>query len=186
MADPVSIAAIAGLAYLGKRLSDKPEVTPPVSEPVQPIQDIVAPKIMDDASIRTPQRKLEHPTFADIAPQYRTSGSEVLEMRDRMFDTGRMNNLSPVEKQLVGPGLGVGAEVPAFGGHQQLFRVNPENVGAYRLTTLPGRSGPAFDISGGRRGVMGELGNNRPETTAMLTGRRPPVGGRAQLSLIHI
>ena len=91
-----------------------------------------------------------------------------------------MNNLSPVEKQLVGPGLGVGAEVPAFGGHQQLFRVNPENVGAYRLTTLPGRSGPAHDISGGRRGVMGEIGNNRPETTAMLTGRRPPVGGRAQ------
>tara|TARA_R110002050_G_scaffold187001_2_gene321336 strand:+ start:507 stop:1691 length:1185 start_codon:yes stop_codon:yes gene_type:complete len=181
MADPVSIAAIAGLAYLGKRLSEQPEkTTPPVTESIQPIQDMVAPAIMDNSSTRTPQRKLEHPTFGDIAPQYRTSGSEVLEMRDRMFDTGRMNNLSPVEKQLVGPGLGVGAEVPAFGGHQQLFRVNPENVGAYRLTTLPGRSGPAHDISGGRRGVMGEIGNNRPETTAMLTGRRPPVGGRAQ------
>ena len=62
MADPVSIAAIAGLAYLGKRLSEQPEKTiPPVTESIQPIQDMVAPAIMDNSSTRTPQRKLEHP-----------------------------------------------------------------------------------------------------------------------------
>ena len=76
--------------------------------------------------------------------------------------------------------MGVGPEVPAFGGNQQLFRVNPENVGAYRLTTLPGRSGPAFDAKGGRRGIVGEVAHNRPEKTAFLHGRLPPVAGRAQ------
>ena len=67
--------------------------------------------------------------FGDIAPLQNWSGLEILEMRDRMFDTGRMNNLAPIEKQQVGPGLGVGSEIPSFGGYQQLFRVNPVNVG---------------------------------------------------------
>ena len=80
----------------------------------------------------------------------------------------------------VGPGLGVDPNTPAVGGHQQLFRVNPINVGAYKLTTLPGRSGPAFDLKGGRRGIVGELGHNKPETTSFLLDRRPPTGGRAQ------
>jgi hypothetical protein len=119
-------------------------------------------------------------SFSEIAPQQRSSGVEILSMRNRMYDAGRMNNISPIEKQLVGPGLGVGPEVPAFGGNQQLFRVNPENVGAYRLTTLPGRSGPAFDAKGGRRGIVGEVGHNRPEKTSFLHGRLPPVAGRAQ------
>ena len=67
--------------------------------------------------------KQEMGSFAEVAPQQRSSGGEVLSMRNRMYDAGRMNNLSPIEKQLVGPGLGVGPEVPAFGGNQQLFRV---------------------------------------------------------------
>ena len=60
-------------------------------------------------------------------------------MRILRYGAGRLNNLSPRERQRVGLGLGVGPEVPALGGQQQLFRVNPGNVGAYRLTTLPGR-----------------------------------------------
>lgn len=101
-------------------------------------------------------------------------------MRNRMYDQGRMNNLSPVEKQLVGPGLGVSAETPAVGGFQQMFRVNPVNVGEYRLTTLPGRTGPAADITGGRSAVVGELTHNKPETTAFLPERLPTMAGRAQ------
>jgi len=97
-----------------------------------------------------------------------------------MFDNGRMNNMSPIEKQLIGPGIAVGPEVPAAGGFQQLVRVNPENVGAHRLTTLPGRSGPAHDVFGGRRGKMGDIAHNRPEKTAFLPERRPVAGGRSQ------
>jgi hypothetical protein len=119
-------------------------------------------------------------SFADISRQQRSGGQEILNMRNRMYDQGRMNNLSPIEKQLVGPGLGVSAETPAVGGFQQMFRVNPVNVGEYRLTTLPGRTGPAADITGGRSAVVGELTHNKPETTAFLPERLPTMAGRAQ------
>ena len=199
MADPISILAIAGLVYAGRKLSKtddeqysiegnsiqgQEEVRPP------PIDDLYSRDMtIEDSYLGAPSplvepeytSKQEMSSFGDISPQQRSSGGEVLDMRNRMmYDGGRMNNLSPIEHQNVGPGLGVDPSVPAVGGHQQLFRVNPENVGAYRLTTLPGRSGPAFDNKGGRRGVAGELGNNRPEKTSFLFGRLPPVPGRAQ------
>ena len=167
MADPISILAIAGLVYAGRRLSRPDETYTVEGNPLEE-PEVVSEFSNRDVAIQYaylgPLSPLVEPTytskseigsFAEIAPQRRSSGGEILSMRNRMYDAGRMNNLSPVEKQLVGPGLGVGAEVPAFGGHQQLFRVNPENVGAYRLTTLPGRSGPAFDGKGGRRGIVG-------------------------------
>ena len=186
MADPISILAIAGLAYVGKKLSDpKPEKYQVVSENTndpylvqEEVPNIAAPRPIGLDNL--PASKMETNNFADIVPTTRTSGAGVLEMRDRMFDGGRMNNLSPIEKQLVGPGIAVGPEIPAAGGFQQIVRVNPENVGAHRLTTLPGRSGPAHDVFGGRRGKMGDIANNRPEKTAFLPERRPVAGGRAQ------
>jgi hypothetical protein len=186
MADPISIIAIAGLAYIGKKLSDpKPEKYQVVSENVknpgliqEEVPNLAFPRPVGIDNL--PASKIESNNFADIVPQTRSSGGEVLEMRDRMFDGGRMNNLSPIEKQLVGPGIAIGPEVPAAGGFQQIVRVNPENVGAHRLTTLPGRSGPAHDVFGGRRGQMGDIANNRPEKTAFLPERRPVAGGRAQ------
>lgn len=192
MADPISIMAIAGLVYAGRKLSQPDEKYAVEGNPIEE-PEIVSEFSDRDVSIQSEylgplsplvetsyNSKREMGTFAEIAPQQRSSGVEILSMRNRMYDTGRMNNLSPIEKQLVGPGLGVGPEVPAFGGNQQLFRVNPENVGAYRLTTLPGRSGPAFDTKGGKRGIVGEVGHNRPEKTTFLHGRLPPVAGRAQ------
>ena len=173
MADPLSILAIAGLVYTGKKLSQKTEKSEnyvtqnTIQTPEEQITSDFVPSVVNPFSQPQFQNKLETPSFADIAPQPRTSGQELMGMRNR-FDAGRMNNISPVEKQLVGPGLGVGPDIDSVGGYQQLFRVNPENVGAYRLTTLPGRSGPAFDNSGGRRGISGEIGNNRPEKTAFL------------------
>jgi hypothetical protein len=125
-------------------------------------------------------RKVEMQSFGDISIQQRSGGQEILNMRNRMYDQGRMNNLSPVEKQMVGPGLGVDPNVPATGGYQQMFRVNPVNVGEYRLTTLPGRTGPAMDITGGRSAVVGQLTHNKPETTAHLPSRLPAMPGRAQ------
>ena len=186
MADPISIIAIAGLAYMGKKLSDpKPELYQPESKPSErpiliqeEVPDIAAPGPIGLDNL--PLQKIERENFGDIVPQTRTSGTEVLDMRNRMFDNGRMNNMSPIEKQLIGPGIAVGPEVPAAGGFQQLVRVNPENVGAHRLTTLPGRSGPAHDVFGGRRGKMGDIAHNRPEKTAFLPERRPVAGGRSQ------
>ena len=187
MADPISIAAIAGLIYAGRALSNKSEppvlVQKPVQEPVleTAISDGVPGFVERDFEPRVQvESKREVESFADIGMQQRSGGQEILTMRDRMYDTGRMNNLSPIEKQLVGPGLGVSIDTPATGGFQQTFRVNPINVGEYRLTTLPGRSGPAFDIGGGRRTGFGEMTHNKPETTAYLPSRLPTMAGRAQ------
>jgi hypothetical protein len=140
MADPISLAAVAGLIFAGRALSNK-------SEPEQPVQPVTQPIVYNDDTVpefterdfeprvEVPS-KMEMASFADIGRQQRSGGQEILNMRNRMYDTGRMNNLSPIEKQLVGPGLGVGSETPASGGFQQMFRVNPVNVGEYRLTTL--------------------------------------------------
>ena len=186
MADPISLAAVAGLIFAGRALSNKSE--PPVMEQIftepsqqQPIIDEI-PQFTErdfEPRVEVPHKR-EMDSFADIAYQQRSGGQEVLNMRNRMYDVGRMNNLSPIEKQMVGPGLGVGADTPASGGFQQLFRVNPVNVGEYRLTTLPGRSGPAADITGGRSAVVGELTHNKPETTSYLPSRLPAMAGRAQ------
>jgi len=182
MADPISVAAIAGLVYAGRKLSQPketyivaPEQVAPMVEPSYKIEPVKERPIENLKPVKTHVDNL-----GVVAPQLRSSGQEVLNMRNRMNDYNRMNNVSPVEKRLVGPGLGVDPSVPSYGGYQQLLRVNPENVGAYRLTTLPGRSGPAQDVSGGRRGIVGAIGNNRPEKTTFLPERLPTTLGRAQ------
>ena len=182
MADPISLMAIAGLVYAGRNLSTKSQ-PPKVDNDVPPVPVMRSPEVNESNNFEPTvevSQKREMASFADIAVQQRSGGQEILNMRNRMYDQGRMNNLSPIEKQLVGPGLGVGANVPAVGGYQQMFRVNPVNVGEYRLTTLPGRSGPAVDITGGRSAVVGELTHNKPETTAFLPSRLPTMPGRAQ------
>jgi hypothetical protein len=189
MADPISLAAIAGLIFAGRSFSKKVESEPVQPELAQTVEIVEPQNAYDEVSemvergfeprMEIPQKR-EMDSFADISYQQRSGGQEVLNMRNRMYDTGRMNNLSPIEKQMVGPGLGVGADTPASGGYQQLFRVNPINVGEYRLTTLPGRSGPAADTTGGRSALVGQLTHNKPETTAHLPTRLPPSAGRAQ------
>ena len=187
MADPVSLLAVAGLVYAGRTLSttnkSKTENYSPESKIVMANDGAgpaLPPPVNDFVSRVEVPSKREMASFADIGRQQRSGGQELLEMRGRMFDQGRMNNLSPVEKQLVGPGLGVDANVPAVGGYQQMFRVNPINVGEYRLTTLPGRSGPAVDVTGGRSAKVGQLTHNKPETTSYLPTRLPTMAGRAQ------
>ena len=180
MADPISLMAVAGLVYAGRTLSTK-SVPPPAKEAEKPVVKAPVEVVNNNFEpVLDISQKIEVDNFGDITKQQRSGGQEILNMRDRMYDHGRMNNLSPVEKQLVGPGLGVSADTPAVGGYQQMFRVNPVNVGEYRLTTLPGRSGPAMDITGGRSAVVGELTHNKPEKTSFLPSRRPTMQGRAQ------
>jgi len=185
MADPISLAAVAGLIFAGRSLSTK-SVPEPVQQTMPQEPQITYendfPEFIErefEPRVEVPQKR-EIESFADISLQQRSGGQEILNMRNRMYDTGRMNNLSPIEKQMVGPGLGVGSDTPASGGFQQMFRVNPINVGEYKLTTLPGRSGPAADTTGGRSALVGQLTHNKPETTAHLPSRLPAMPGRAQ------
>tara|TARA_Y100000385_G_scaffold146066_1_gene151721 strand:- start:1689 stop:2813 length:1125 start_codon:yes stop_codon:yes gene_type:complete len=180
MADPISLMAIAGLVFTGRNLSTKSQ---PAKVSVDDTPTLKNPEINESNNFQPTNEvphKREMENFGDITMQQRSGGQEILTMRNRMYDHGRMNNLSPIEKQLVGPGLGVDPSVPAVGGFQQTFRVNPINVGEYRLTTLPGRSGPAADVTGGRSATVGELTHNKPDTTAFLPSRRPTMAGRAQ------
>src|SRR6056300_496126 len=185
MADPISLLAVAGLVYAGRTLSqNKTEKYSPEAKVAMTNDGMgaAAPSFKQNdfvSRVEVPAKR-EMESFAVISRQQRSGGQEILDMRNRMYDQGRMNNLSPVEKQLVGPGLGVDPNVPAVGGYQQMFRVNPINVGEYRLTTLPGRSGPAVDVTGGRSAKVGQLTHNKPETTAYLPTRLPTMAGRAQ------
>ena len=194
MADPLSIAAIIGLVFAGQKLSEKEEtptkppvqLTQPKYESMSMITNSMAGSYNPDPGLSsygiTRQQKLEQPNFADIQPDSGRNvyGSPAVDFRDRPWVSGQMNNFAPAEKIQVGPGLGVDPNVPAVGGFQQVYRVLPNNVGAYRLTQLPGRSGPAADITGGAPGIVGILGNNRPEKTAFLPDRRAPLPSRAQ------
>ena len=187
MADPVSLALVIGLACIGKKLSEKHEnfTAAPLQQPLQEQQlstsgDQTSPGMLTGS--RTGQIKDVTSTFADMQKQnvFGFASSDLDRLREQPYISGQMNNLAPVEKQLVGPGLGIGAEVPAYGGYQQLYQVRPNNVNGYKLTTLPGRSGPAMDVNGGKPGLVGQLTHSAPAKTAFLPSRYPTVQGRAQ------
>jgi hypothetical protein len=183
MADPISIAAVAALVYAGKVLSaPSPTQTAqaPTPTPVRVAMDAGPEDQEEEDFIPYNESKVEVPSFGEVNPQRRTSGGEILNMRNRLYDQGTMNNLSPIEKQLVGPGLGLAPEVPAAGGFHQQYRVMPTNVGEYKLTQLPGRANHGADTMGGRRGLLGDVAKNRPERTTELFERLPTARGRAQ------
>jgi len=110
MADPISLMAVAGLVYVGRTLSTK-SVPPPIQEVEKPV--VKAPIEIQNGNFEPVPQKREMNSFADISKQQRSGGQEILNMRNRMYDQGRMNNLSPVEKQMVGPGLGCQCRYPS-------------------------------------------------------------------------
>ncbi len=68
---------------------------------------------------------------------------------DRYLVTGssKMDGVAPVEKQLVGRGLGISADVQAQGGFHDTLRILPSNVGEYKKNTLPGRMNIGKSVS---------------------------------------
>lgn len=208
--DPLSAVAIVGLVFAGKALSERKtenyytSPNPPngsfdaISQMQQPTparqeqlyQNTVnfefanRESIAQDVNrgqIELPGPKKEVPSFAVVTPTSGKNpyGQPVYNLYDRQNISGKMNSVQPLEKQYIGAGLGVGPNVPAFGGYQQLYRVMPNNVGGYKLTTLPGRTGPPNPIVK-NQAKIGELTQERPEKTAALWARRPPVKGRAE------
>ena len=49
------------------------------------------------------------------------------------------NDLAPCEQEMVGPGMDIGADIPASGGFHDLTRVMPNNVSNYKANQLQGR-----------------------------------------------
>lgn len=196
MADPLSIAAILGLVFAGKKLSENQSLhqqpqTKKIPVKIEPNNRTTMLNSMSGSFNKDPgissygisrSEKYEQPSFGVVAPDASREiyGMPSVDFRDRPWVSGIMNNLGPAPQVHVGPGLGLDANVAASGGFQQVYRVLPNNVGAYKLTTLPGRPGPAADITGGAPAVVGLLSHNRPEKTAFLPERRGPLPSRAQ------
>ena len=198
MADPLSILAIIALAVAGKKLSSTPappdlsESTLPAPDGNDDTRDVILSNYTGtmpaDPGLGsfglTSKPKMEQPSFGDIGHVTFVNGMPVQDFRDRPWVSGQMNNLGPTEKVMVGPGLGLDPSVPAQGGYQQLFRPMPNNVGAYKLTQLPGRAGPRDGtVTGGAApttGTFGLFAQNRPEKTVHLPSRYAPVRSRAQ------
>lgn len=68
------------------------------------------------------------------APNFRPDMSRYEESLDK-----NRSDLTPVEPQLVGPGLNLDSEIPASGGFHDFTRILPNNVNDYKSTQLPGR-----------------------------------------------
>jgi len=162
--DPIALAAVVGLVYAGKRLSDKEDAPapPPRVAIIDPIPNAsrqtyhlnsndmgIGGSFIKEPFPGVPIHKREvASTFSEIRPDANRNpfGQPVYNLYNRQAVTNKMNNFPPIERKNVGPGLAVGADVPATGGFQQLFRVLPTNVNEERLVQLEGRAGPPAAI----------------------------------------
>jgi hypothetical protein len=192
MADPLSIAVILGIVYVGRQLSTtnvQVEEVPVAPKQVEEYpyneesRDLILNQMKQPGYLSEPvNKKKEVTSFAAPSQQY-VHGEPTHDLSSRYYVSNKNNNLAPAEKIAVGRGLGLSPETPAGGGFHQLFRVNPNNVGAYRLTTLPGRIAPGASTTGWSQpspGTYGEITHYAPSKTAYLPDRRPEVGNRAQ------
>jgi len=109
-------------------------------------------------------------------------GQPVYQPKSRYNVSQIMNNVSSSERINVGPGLGIDPTVPASGGFHSQFRILPQNVGEYKLTTLPGRFGtPGHLVSSGS--ARQKVTQNRPQKVwvrerSVLGARGQSQGGR--------
>ena len=200
--DPLALAAVVGLVFAGKRLSES-------SEPAQaPVQAVATPSLTRrdvdlmanprdhskdyfDLKIMTPDlgRRIGDSrlgpkneitgSLQDRAPDAGRFpfGQPVYDLYNRQNVTNKMNNLQPIERKNVGPGLGVAADVPAAGGFHDFFRALPNNINEERLTTLEGRNGPANPVVKNGGTVIGEITHQAKDTKAWY---RPPAQNKGE------
>ena len=207
--DPLALAAVVGLVFAGKKLSDNDSAPPPATtKPRAPltrrqIDMMVEPATHSadyfDLKNTTPdlgRRKDDWrlrpkevvPNLQDITPTNSRMpyGQPVYDLYNRQYITNKQNNIAPVEQPMnVGPGLGVGADVPAAGGFQDYFRALPINVNEEKLTTLEGRAGPRnpFVKSGGAA-YIGDITHEAAQSKTAYRGPGAYGGGGAQSALV--
>lgn len=77
--------------------------------------------------------------------------------------TDMMNNVSPIEKQYVGPGLNAGTDVMSKGGFHDMYRILPNNVNSYKKNTFTGRINTGQGVTA-KRGALPTINDNqKPE-----------------------
>jgi hypothetical protein len=180
--DPLALAAVVGLVFAGQRFSADalPATTATQAAPPHQITKRDTDLMGDNPGQRADVfgQRPTNPSFGrrigddllppkeaikslqDLSPQANRLpfGQPVYDLYNRQNVSNKMNNLQPIERKNVGPGLGVAANVPAIGGFQQYFRVLPNNVNEEKLVTLPGGKGPSDAIVKQGGTVFGQSG----------------------------
>jgi hypothetical protein len=202
--DLLSLAAVVGLVFVGKRNSDAKEVPPEMEAATMPQQPITSletdlkafRRSQDptyDETIMTPDIGRGFAGDWRLRPKEITGnlgdawakdghrfpfGQPVYDLTARETTSNKMNNLNPGEKLNVGRGLGLDPNVPAAGGFQQFFRVMPNNMNEERLHNLPGNwGGPANSVVKNGGTTMGEITKHAKPTKAW---NRQPTQNRGQ------
>lgn len=180
--DPFALAAVVGLVFAGKKISDAKEeqkaVEPaPIPEQISKF-DLIQYKFAQQDQQVDPLNT-EPNTGRGFSGQFRLPPKDAVpNLGDIVKDgkrfpfgqpvytpdasrepvTNRMNNVNPADKVYVGHGLGLDPDVPASGGFQQFFRIYPNNMNEERLTNLPGNwGGPANPLIKNGGTTMGEI-----------------------------
>jgi len=203
--DPFSLAAVVGLVYAGKRISDAKEVseaeqaTMPAPPPktltkfdlvkynVFAQQDMQVDKLNQapntgrgfSGDFRLRPKEIA-PNLGDIVKDGKRFpfGQPVYDLSAREPVTNKMNNVNATEKVYVGRGLGLDPNVPAAGGFQQFFRIYPNNINEERLTNLPGNwGGPADSLVKGGAQILGAVTH---QAKVSKTWTRDPAQNRGQ------
>jgi hypothetical protein len=203
--DPFALAAVVGLVYAGKRLADRESDEPPTTQRERNLPPITRPITRRDTDLMATPANHSADYFdlkimtPDLGPRYgdwrlqkkeavksfqeplKTNtrfpyGQPVYDLYARENITNKMNNLQPIERMNVGPGLGVDPNIPATGGFHSFFRALPNNINEERLTTLNGLPGPpAAIIKSGGAGGIGEITHEAKDSKAWY---RPPTQNR--------
>jgi hypothetical protein len=164
-----AIAAVLGLAFIGSRMNDDEDskrcsgyTTVVSTNPERADADFP-----ENPTIRANRWSGKQAmNFSSPSPMASRDvhGQPVYNFDSRQPIGNLMNNLNPNPWTRVGPGLGIPANVPAYGGHQQLLRVLPTNTNEYRLTQLKGNSGgPPKNLVPGPEAYP-VVARNRPDT----------------------
>ena len=209
--DPLALAAVVGLVFAGKKLvedDNSPATPPPTTKPKAPLTRRQIDMMVEPAEHSADYFDLKNtnpelgrrigdwrlrpkeavPNLQDISPTMTRSpyGQPVYDLYNREYITNKQNNISPLETPMnVGPGLGVGPNVPAAGGFQDYFRALPTNINEERLTTLEGREGPRDPfVKGGGAAYIGDITHEAVQSKTAFRAPGAYGGGGAQSALV--
>lgn len=203
--DPFSLAAVVGLVFAGKKISDAKEdqaeqatMPPPVPDqvskfdliqykfaqqdpPIDPLNTMPNSGRGFSGGFRLPPKDAV-PNLADTVPDgARFPFGQPVYQTDGSREpvTNKMNNVNPTDKVYVGRGLGLDPNVPASGGFQQFFRIMPNNMNEERLTNLPGTwGGPASPVVKNGGTTLGSI--SHPAKLSKTTANYLPMQTRGQ------
>ena len=93
---------------------------------------------VNNIDYRPKQETEATPPVKDLTNIHGTTFQPDMQRYQHYMTSGKNHNVSPVEKQYVGPGLGIDPHQAAEGGFHSTFRILPDNVNGYRKNIFGG------------------------------------------------